>query len=199
MAFGTACFATWGVIQQLKDILGQRGNFLHSVLKFNSFMEQSSDDSRKLFDSRTIDALREVVDDGRLPDGAATLLFLMMINFMFMPMVEPNFGDPFKCTKSMWTGLFIMRLWRAYVRLSSSTTLVSNFVSLEFYNTCEAMVHGGTNWYLIVFRHKGKLPWHRAAPLRLVADTRPQESIFSHTRVGKFALNSVNATFKVAE
>ena len=196
LAFGSACFATWGVIQQLKDLLGPRGNFLHSILKFNSFMEQSSDDSRKLFDKRTIGALREVVDDGRLPDGAATLLFLMMVNFMFMPMVEPNFGDPFQCTRSMWTGLYIMRLWRAYVRLSPGVTLVANFVSLEFYNTCEAMIHGGTNWYLIVFRHRGKLPWHRAAPLRLVADTRPQESIFSQSRVGKFALNSVNATFK---
>ena len=196
LAFGSACFATWGVIQQLKDLLGPRGNFLHSILKFNSFMEQSSDDSRKLFDKRTIGALREVVDDGRLPDGAATLLFLMMVNFMFMPMVEPNFGDPFQCTRTMWTGLYIMRLWRAYVRLSPGVTLVANFVNMEFYNTCEAMIHGGTNWYLIVFRHRGKLPWHRAAPLRLVADTRPQESIFSQSRVGKFALNSVNATFK---
>ena len=85
-------------------------------------MEQSSDDSRKLFDSRTINALREIVDDGRLSVGVAVLLFLMMIN-MFMPMVEPNFGDPFKCTTPMWTGLYTMRIWRAYVRLSSSITL----------------------------------------------------------------------------
>ena len=99
-----------GVIKQLKHTLGPRGKFLHSVLKFNSFMEQSSDDSRKLFDKRTIDALKEVVDNGQLPDGAVTLVYLMMINFLFTPILEPNFGDPFKCVRTMWTGLYMMRL-----------------------------------------------------------------------------------------
>lgn len=194
-AFGVTCFATWGVIKQLKHTLGPRGKFLHSVLKFNSFMEQSSDDSRKLFDKRTIDALKEVVDNGQLPDGAVTLVYLMMINFLFTPILEPNFGDPFKCVRTMWTGLYMMRLWRCFIRLSPGLTLTYNFISLEFYNTCEGMIHGATNWYLIVYRHKGELPWRRAAPLRGVADTRPQESIFSQLRT---AWQSVNFTFKVS-
>jgi len=197
-AFGATCFATWGVIAAVKDMLGRRTNFLHRVLKFNLFMEQSSDDARKLIHHETIKAVEEVVENGRLPDGASTLLYLKMVNFMFNPMVEPNFGDPFDCARSMWTGLYLMRLWRAYVRLAPNITLGANFVSLEFYTTCECMIHGATNWYLIMFRHRGRVPWRRAAPLRLVADTRPQESIFSQTRVGRHAGNTVNVTFKVS-
>ena len=67
--FGEGSFATWGVIQQLKDCVGRKGGFLHRVLKYNPFMEQSSDDSRKLFDIETINAFEEKVDDGTLPDG----------------------------------------------------------------------------------------------------------------------------------
>ena len=205
---GPNSYATWGVIQQLKSILGPKGGFLHSVLVFNNFMEQSSDDSRKLFAKETIDALGETIDAGKLPDGKATWLFLKMVHLVCFPMLDPNYsvaedggverGGPFVSTKAMWTGLYIMRLWRAYVRLSPGLTLVKNFISLEFYNTCEAMVHGCTNWYLICWRHKGDIPWRRAGPTRGVADTRPIEGIFSLIRAGKFNLtNSVNSTFKV--
>ena len=172
-------------------------------------MEQSSDDSRKLFDWRTISALQDVIDEGKLPDGLATLLFLKMVFYILMPIAEPNFvdpepddpdgadnGGPFAVVRSMWAGLYIMRLWRTYIRLSGEFTLEKNFVTLEFYNTCEAMVHGATNYFLIAFRHRGTIPWRRCV-LRLVADTRPQEPIFSLTRVGRFAGNSVNATLKV--
>ena len=40
------------------------GGYLHSVLKFNNFMEQSSDDARKLLSLQTINALGGVIDDG---------------------------------------------------------------------------------------------------------------------------------------
>ena len=208
-AFGGGKYATWGVIQQLRACVGPKGDYLHSVLKFNTFMEQSSDDSRKLFDWRTISALQDAIDEGKLPDGLATLLFLKMVFYILMPIAEPNFvdpepddpdgadnGGPFAVVRSMWAGLYIMRLWRTYIRLSGESTLEKNFVTLEFYNTCEAMVHGATNYFLIAFRHRGTIPWRRCV-LRLVADTRPQEPIFSLTRVGRFAGNSVNATLKV--
>ena len=188
---------------------------MHSVLRFNNFMEQSSDDARKLFAPATIDALEGEIRNGTLPDGNATLLFLMMVHFIFFPIMEPNYTPPlhwcdspdgvdagvgpFVITRTMWTGLYVMRLWRAFIRLSPGFTLKLNFISLEFYNTCEAMVHGATNWFLICWIHRGKLPWWRCV-LRLVCDTRPQEGIFSLTRVGKFNLtNSVNATFKVSD
>ena len=179
-------------------------------------MEQSSDDARKLFAPATIDALEGEIRNGTLPDGSATLLFLMMVHFIFFPMMEPNYTPPphwcditdadevdasvgpFVIVRTMWTGLYIMRLWRSYIRLSPGFTLKLNFVSLEFYNTCEGMVHGATNWFLICWIHRGELPWWRCV-LRLVCDTRPQEGIFSLTRVGKFNLtNSVNATFNVS-
>ena len=67
------------MIKQLKATLGPKGDYLHSVLKFNNFMEQSSDDSRKLFDWRTISALEGAINEGKLPDGLATLLFLKMV------------------------------------------------------------------------------------------------------------------------
>lgn len=179
------------------------------MLKFNNFMEQSSDDARKLLSLQTINALGGVIDDGRLPDGNATWLFLYMVHLMFFPMMDPNYTvkdadgqercGPFAWTNAMWTGLYIMRLWRAYVRLHPSFTLKINFVSLEFYNTAEGMVHGATNWFLICWRHKGIIAWWRAAPTRGVADTRPQEGTFSLARVGKFNLtNPVNATLRVS-
>ena len=197
------------MIKQLKATLGPKGDYLHSVLKFNNFMEQSSDDSRKLFDWRTISALEGAINEGKLPDGLVTLRFLKMVFYILMPIAEPNFvdpepadaeaaggGGPFVVVRSMWTGLYIMRLWRTYIRLSGDFSLEKKFVTLELYNTCEAMVHGATNYFLIAHRHRRTIPWRRCI-LRLVADTRPEESIFSQTRVGKFARNSVNSTLKV--
>ena len=52
-----------GLCQHLKEKLGPRGNYLHGVLNYNLFMEQSSDDSRRLFEKHTVKALRDAVYD----------------------------------------------------------------------------------------------------------------------------------------
>jgi hypothetical protein len=153
---GSREVASWGVIEELKDILGPRGDFLASILRFNAFMDQNGDAANKLFHSMTIKELEKRVDAGELPDGCATLLLMKMVNMIIAPIQDPNFGDPFVCATSMWAGLSAMRRWRMYVKGHPRLTLTANFISLEMYNTTEIIVHGATNHYLSVKRHASK-------------------------------------------
>ena len=192
---GEVCYdvASWGVIEELRGLLGERGGYLDSVLKYNSFMDQSGDAANRLFNKRTIVALNEQYDKGLLPDAAATLLYLTTVNSIIAPIEDPDFGTPFECVQSMWKGLHALRLWRKSVVLNDKLTLGENFVSLAMYETCEIIVHGATNHYLIVFRHAGDVSWRKKGPLRNVPDTRAMEGEFGAVRVGKIGHhNSVN-------
>ena len=111
-----------------------------------------------------------------LKDGAQPALVARFSRCaVFHPMEDPDFGDSFECAKSLWTGLYGFRYWRAFIQLPDhSLTLGEIFVSLECYNTVEATVHGFTNWALVAFRHKPPTtPWRLAGPLRNVATTVP--------------------------
>lgn len=210
---GSSQIASWGVMERLKFNLGQNGGYLHEVLKFNAFMDQNGDAANLLFAKKTIDALKEQVQSKALPEGHATVLFLLLVYHIIEPIQDPNFGDPFQCVESMWCGLTIARLWRSYVRTCREINLDLNFISLEMYNTLEVLVHGATNHFLAVKRHvsvraaaktpdpppekweRGALPWRLAGPTRNVSDTRPMEAHFGGMRVGDTAKrNSVNMT-----
>ena len=191
--------ATWGVIEQVKDLLGPQDGFTAGIWKYNAFMDQNSQAASLLLNNKTIRAIENLVDSGRLPDGHATIFFLKISNAVFHPMEDPDFGDPFECVESLWTGLYGFRYWRAFIQLPDhSLTLGENFVSLECYNTVEATVHGCTNWALVAFRHKSPTtPWRLAGPLRNVATTVPYEGTFAAIRVGRIGhSNSVNCTLK---
>lgn len=150
--------ATWAVIEHLQRALGAPdGDFLSPILRFNPFMEQSGDVANRLFSTRTINALRTQVTHRNVPEGKATILFLTLVNPGIAPIEDPNFGDPFEATESMWTGLYTLRFWRHYVRLNGS--LQKHFTSLESYRTTEVIVHGCTNHYLVVKLERGELPW----------------------------------------
>ena len=164
-------------------------------------MDQNSNASNLLFNSRTIEAVEELVNDNRLPDGHATLLYLKMVNAVYAPIDDPNYGSPFDCHVSLWTGLYCFRYWRAFIKLeSNSLTLGDNFCSLEFYNTVEGTVHGCTNWLLVLKRHKPPhIEWRLAAPCRNVSTTTDMEGTYAEIRLGKIGHhNSVNCTLKVS-
>ena len=169
--------ASMAVIESLKaklrgddDGSGDAG-YLSPVPRYNRFMEQSGDAANRLFNERTIGLLEKHVENGNLPEGKATVLYLKMINQMMRPVEDPNFGSPFEMVESMWTGLYTMRLWRHAVGKQAS--LEKHFTSLASYRTHEVIAHGCTIHLLIAKLIAKYLPWERRGPLRHVADDRP--------------------------
>jgi len=156
-------------------------------------LSSSGDAANKLFNKKTVDVLKEFVDNGTIPEGKATLLYLTMINQIMAPIENPNFGTPFDATESMYTGIYTMRLWREYVRLHNG--LVQRFTSLESYRTAEVIVSGCVNHFLIAKLFGSDIPWERKGPTRNVADDRELEGLFGLVRAGKIGSNmSVNKT-----
>ena len=192
---------------------------LLSNIRYNAFMDQNSNAARLLFNTKTISAIEELVVGGKLPDGHATVLYLKMFHAIFAPMDDPDFelptsaddaqvgarpfhGPPCDCILSQWTGLYILRYWRTFIKEAAplDLTLGDNFCSLELYNTAELTVHGCTNYILDCKRHKPpEIEWRLAAPCRNVATTTDMEGTFGGIRMGKIGHhNSVNCTFKVS-
>lgn len=173
-------------------------------------MDQNSNAADLLFDCKTIAAIEDLVETGKLPDGHATVLYLKMVNLVYEPIKDPNFlladghflptqgAPPFDSILSMWTGLYCFRFWRTFIKNTKGLTLGGNFCSLESYETVEATVHGCTNHVLVCKRHKAvETEWRLAAPCRNVATTTRSEGTFGATRVGKIGHhNSVNCTLK---
>ena len=83
-------------------------------------MDQNGDAANRLFDEKTIEALREKIDDKTVPEGRPTLLYLKMINQILAPIQDPNFGNPLTSTESMWKGLYGLRFWHEFARLNGS-------------------------------------------------------------------------------
>ena len=208
--------ASWGVVEQVKHLLCERDGFSHQIFKYNAFMDQNSNASTLLFDKRTIDATEGLVDGGRLPDGHATVFYMKIVNAVYAPIGDPNFGarddgtafvgaigyraPPFACHVSQWAGLCAFRYWRAFIKLDANPlALGDHFISLEHYTTLELTVHGCTNWLLVVFREKApRTPWRLAAPTRNVATTTPMEGTYAAIRYAKIGHhNSVNCNLKV--
>ena len=51
--------ATWGVIEQAKDLLGPQGGFTADIWKYDAFMDQNSQAASLLLNNKTIRAKRD--------------------------------------------------------------------------------------------------------------------------------------------
>ena len=120
-----------------------------SWLRPSRDLRQKSDASLELFSRRCIDLFRVYLD--QVPGGKGTLLYIEMGYHLIEPMHNTDFGTPLQVVRSLWKGLTILRMQKAYVKATTGLKMKDHSVSYEMHDIFELQVQQATNYLIILF------------------------------------------------
>lgn len=92
--------------------------------------------AQRMCDSKVIELLNMGVEN-----SDATALFLQMMQSIMLAFMDPNLS-PLERVRYIWYPLFILRIWRQYIKSHKLYTLKDNFLSMNSYCCIEINAHG---------------------------------------------------------
>ena len=97
----------------------------------------------------------------KVPDGLGTYYYLDVLRCVLDSYLDKQLS-PLKRVEKIWYGLFFLRYWREYIRLSQHYSLENNFLSLNAYTCVELNAHSLIA-FLIILRNSNQstafMPW----------------------------------------